>query len=322
MRLPLALPSPTDRAVDAAALGENSLDLLVVVPEHPRRNSKQKMLELTHRPGGQCATAMVACARLGWRARYVGHFGDDPNGQSGIESLRQEGVDVDYARTIAGATSQTAVILVDASTHDRTVIWHRHPALAMGADDVRPGAVTGARVLLVDGQDPPAATRAAAIARRAGTRTVIDIERVRPGTEALLKEIDIIIASEAFPPELTGIPATGAALRAMFDEFRPTAACVTLGEAGSLAVCDGREIQTPAFRVDVVDTTGAGDAFRGGFIAGWLKAGDDTDLDEALRYASAVAAMKCRVLGAREGLPRDLDVEAFLADHPRKVAAG
>jgi sugar/nucleoside kinase (ribokinase family) len=316
MRLPLTLPASTSRAVDAAALGENSLDLLVVVPEHPARNSKQMMLQLSHRPGGQCATAMVACARLGWRARYIGHFGDDPNGRSGIESLELEGVDVTFARTIPGATSQTAVILVDATTHDRTVLWHRHPALAVTPADVRAESVASARVLLVDGQDTAAATRAAAFARAAGTRTVIDIERVRPGTENLLKEIDVIIASEGFPPELTGIPATGAALRAMFDEFRPALACVTLGEAGSLAICAGREIRTPAFRVDAVDTTGAGDAFRGGFIAGWLKGGEHTDLDDTLRYASAVAALKCRVLGAREGIPRQVEVDAFLAANP------
>jgi sugar/nucleoside kinase (ribokinase family) len=168
---------------------------------------------------------------------------------------------------VKGATSRTAVILVDGATHDRTVIWHRHPALEMLPADVVPAAVTSSRVLLVDAQDPAAATHAAACARTAGTRTVIDIERVRPGTEPLLRQIDVIIASEAFPPEFTGIPAVGAALRAMFDQLRPSVACVTLGEEGSLAVCGGREIRTPAFDVDAVDTTGAGDAFRA-FLAG------------------------------------------------------
>jgi sugar/nucleoside kinase (ribokinase family) len=316
MRLPLTLAPSASRAVDAAALGENSLDLLVVVPEHPQRNSKLMMTQLTHRPGGQCATAMVACARLGWRARYIGHFGDDPNGRSGIASLELEGVDVRYARAIPGATSQTAVILVDAATHDRTVIWHRHPSLALTPADVVPASVEEARVLLVDGQDTAAATRAAACARAAGTRTVIDIERVRPGTDALLRQIDVIIASEAFPSELTGNPDIGAALRVMFAEYRPAVACVTLGESGSLAICGGREIVTPAFRVEAVDTTGAGDAFRGGFIAGWLKGDGGVDLEDILRYASAVAALKCRVLGAREGIPRAPEVEAFLAEHP------
>jgi sugar/nucleoside kinase (ribokinase family) len=313
MRLPLTLPAP-HRAVDAAALGENSLDLLVVVPEHPRRNSKLMMTELTHRPGGQCATAMVACARQGWRARYIGHFGDDPNGRIGIESLQAEGVDVQYARAIEGATSQTAVILVDAATHDRTVIWHRHPALALTPADVVPASVEDARVLLVDGQDTAAAAHAAACAKAAGTRTVIDIERVRAGTDELLKQIDVIIASEAFPSELTGRADIGAALHAMYEEYRPAVACVTLGESGSLAICGGREIVTPAFRVDAVDTTGAGDAFRGGFIAGWLRGDGAADVEDILRYASAVAALKCRVLGAREGIPRAAEVEAFLAE--------
>ena len=89
-------------------------------------------------------------------------------------------------------------------------------------------------------------------------------------------------------------------------------ACVTLGNAGSLAICQGREIRTPAFEVAVVDSTGAGDAFRGGLISGYLLAGEEADVADVLTYATAVAALKCRSLGARDGLPRACDVDQFL----------
>jgi sugar/nucleoside kinase (ribokinase family) len=77
-------------------------------------------------------------------------------------------------------------------------------------------------------------------------------------------------------------------------------------------MCQGREIRTPAFDVTVVDSTGAGDAFRGGFIAGYLQAGADADAADVLTFATAVAALKCRSLGARDGLPSLADVEQFL----------
>jgi sugar/nucleoside kinase (ribokinase family) len=98
----------------------------------------------------------------------------------------------------------------------------------------------------------------------------------------------------------------------MAREYAPVVACVTLGSAGSLAICQGREIRTPAFDVPVIDSTGAGDAFRGGFLSGYFAAGPDAEIEDVLTYATAVAGLKCRSLGARDGLPRTPDVEQFL----------
>ncbi len=171
--------------------------------------------------------------------------------------------------------------------------------------------MTSGRTLLVEGFEAGTAVQAASMARAAGIPTVIDVERVRPGTVDLLREIDVIIAAEELPPELTGRDGAGAALQALFAEFRPAVACVTLGHEGSLAICQGHEIRTPAFHVPCVDTTGAGDAFRAGFLAGWL-ADPDGDLETVLQMANAVAALNCRSLGAWEGLPRPGEVETLL----------
>jgi sulfofructose kinase len=141
---------------------------------------------------------------------------------------------------------------------------------------------------------------------------VIDVEAVLPGVPALLRYIDVIVASEGFPERLTGHKDTGSALAAMAREYEPAVACVTLGSSGSLAMCQRREIRTPAFDVTVVDSTGAGDAFRGGFISGYLQAGPEAEVADVLTFATAVAALKCRSLGARDGLPRAADVEQFL----------
>jgi sulfofructose kinase len=152
-------------------------------------------------------------------------------------------------------------------------------------------------------------------ARRAGIPTIIDVERVRPGINELLQHIDVIIAAQDFPSALTGYEETGRALAALSREFAATVVCVTLGADGSLARSGGREIRTPAFSVDCVDTTGAGDAFRGAFAAACLRA-PDGDVEDALRFANAVAALNCRGLGARGGLPWNEEVERLLTAQP------
>ena len=311
MRIPLDLPPP--RPFDVLAVGLNSIDLLTVVDGHPVPDGKMRMAEFAELPGGQCATAAVALARLGCRTGYIGRVGDDAFGRTTVDSLRREGVDVTHVVTVPGATSQFAVILVDRRGGTRTVIWHRHPGLDMVPEDVPASVVADARVLHVDCHETAAVTAAAIAARAANTRTVIDVERVRPGVDGLLRQMDVIIAAEAFPSEFTGQKAVGAALRALQRESGAAVVCVTLGAEGSLALAQGREIRTPAFHVPVVDTTGAGDVFRAGFIAGWLQGGDGAILEDVLRWANAVAALKCRALGARTGCPRLTELHELLA---------
>lgn len=311
MQIPFTLLAADARAFDVVGLGQNSVDQLAVVAEFPKSNTKHRIDQFAHLPGGQVASAMVCCARLGWRARYVGRFGDDELGRMGLASLSDEGVDISAAQTVAART-RFAIVLVDGRTGDRTVLWDRDPALALRPGDVADDVWQSARVLHVDCEDIAAATAAAKAARAAGALTVIDVEAVLPGVPALLRHIDVIIASEGLPEKLTGHKDTGSALAAMAREYGPAVACVTLGAAGSLAMCQGREIRTPAYDVPVVDSTGAGDAFRGGFISGYLAAGPEADVADVLTFATAVAALKCRSLGARHGLPHPADVEQFL----------
>ncbi len=297
--------------------GLNSVDLIAVVDEYPAPDSKHPLKSLTRLPGGQAATAMVACARLGWKSRYIGRFGGDEPGALGRESLVREGVDVSAAATVAGATNQMAIVLVDAKTAQRTVLWQRHPGLKMTAADVDAREVCTGRVLLVDCHETEAATQAARLAREARMVTVIDVEKVRPGIDKLLREMTIIIASASFPAQMTGRAGVGEALVALAREFPGAAVvAVTLGSDGSLALSEGREIRTPGFRVEAVDTTGAGDVFRGGFIAACLAEHAPGDLRHVLRYANAVAALKCRRLGARDGIPRADEVNDLLRAQP------
>jgi sulfofructose kinase len=316
VRIPFSIPAAGARQFDVAGFGLNSVDLVAVVAEYPASNSKQRLQRFARLPGGEIATAMVTCTRLGLRATYVGSFGDEEMGAFSRASLSSEGVDIQASRTVAGATNRFAIILVDARSGERTVLWDRHPALAMAPGDVPKEAVTSGRLLIVDCHEPAASRQAALYARAAGSPTIIDVEKVRPGIADLLVNIDAIICSEHFPAELTGHEGLGHALETIGRDCGAPLVCVTLGAEGSLAWCNGREIRTPGFPVDCVDSTGAGDAFRGGFAAACLRMADG-DIEDVLSYANATAALNCRKLGARGGLPSPDEVDQLMLARPK-----
>jgi sugar/nucleoside kinase (ribokinase family) len=311
--LPLTPPEAAGKAVDVVGLGESSVDLVAVVDEHPAANAKLPIRSLTRFVGGQVTTALVACARLGCRARYAGCLGDDAEAEIIIEALGREGVELRVARR--RVRSRSAIIVVDRRTGARTVLEYRDPSLVFAAGEISAETVTGGRVLLVDATDAAASRHAAAVARAASIPVVLDIEQAlddREATVALLRSVDVVIAAEAFPGRFTGTPLLGDALRKLEGLSGASLVVATLGAAGSLARCGGIEIRTAGFRVEAVDTTGAGDAFRGGFIAGWLGAARAARADTLLEYANAVAALNCRGFGAQSGLPTRAQVNAFV----------
>jgi sulfofructose kinase len=308
VRLPFAVPAAAAHAFDLVGLGQNSFDYIAVVPTYPARNAKIEVMTMSAQAGGQIATALVACARLGWRTRYIGTFGDDEAGTVSRESLEAEGVDLSAARTMPNARNRTAMIVVDATSGERTVLWHRDPALLAGAD--APAATSG-RMLVVDGEDLQAAIAAAAAARQAGIVTLVDVDEAQPGIHELLAHVDAVIVAEDFPSALTGHPQVGRALEMIQNEFHSPLVCATLGKKGSLARCGGHEIRTPPASVDCVDSTGAGDVFRGAFAAGCLR-WPEGDLERVLAYANAAAALSCRAIGARGSLPNRDELDRLL----------
>lgn len=320
MQIPVRLPPPGAGRVDVAGLGENSLDLVATLDAFPRPDSKMPMEGFARLPGGQVATAMAATARLGWVSRYVGRVGDDEGGRLVCDSLVSEGVDTSAVAILPGVTTRLSMLLVDRSAATRTVLWHRDPALRWpGPRALTPGpglpveALLAARVLLLDGTDVDASRAAARAARAAGVPVVADVDTVGEGVDALLADVDVIMAAASFAEAVTGRANRGDAVARLASRYPQAAVvCVTYGEDGSLARCEGRELFTPAFPVRCVDSTGAGDVFRAGFLAGWLRGGEGAGLAQAMRYASAAAALNCRGLGARGALPTRAEVDDLL----------
>ena len=307
MEFGIEIPAP--KPFDAVALGLNAIDHLIVVPHYPGFNSKVPFLSHTLAPGGQCATAMVTLARLGMRTRYIGKVGSDEMGRIQIRSLESEGVASSGVTVVDGAESQSAFIVIDEPTGERTVIWHRDEKLMIGEEEVDRAAVISGRVLLLDGHNVAASIAAASYARDAGIPTVLDIDNIYPGSQDLLPLIDFLIASTSFPLRMTEESDLRTALKKLSEMTGSLFVAATLGRDGVLAYFQGEYIYSPAFTVDCRDTTGAGDAFHGGFIYGLLAG---LSVEETLRCANAVAGLKCRAIGARTALPTLEELTALL----------
>jgi sulfofructose kinase len=301
---------PAGKAFDAVALGLNAVDHLIVVPNFPEFNTKIPFISHTRAPGGQCATAMVTLARLGMRARYIGKVGSDDAGRLQIASIESEGVECSGVAVVEGAETQTAFIIIDQISGERTILWDRDERLTITADEVDRDAVTSGRVLHLDGHDVAASIAAAGYAREAGVPTVLDIDNAYPGYENLLPLIDFIICSSTFTERVTGERKLRTGLRKLAEVSRSPFVAATTGRDGALAYFREQYIHSPAFEIECRDTTGAGDAFHGGFIYGLLAG---FGVEETLRFSNAVAALNCRSVGARTALPTLAEVHTLLA---------
>lgn len=281
-----------------AGIGINATDTVIRLPRFPTVDSKVEVTSAETKAGGQVASAMVACQRWGLRTRYAGKVGDDPAGEFQREEMRREGVEAHWI-TVKGAASQSAFILVDEPSGERTVLWKREPAIALRPEDIRPEWLDGASVLLVDGHDTEAAALAARWARERGVAVVADLDNRYRGVEALLQFADYPITSRDFPGRLTGERDLLAALPKMHAEFKCRMTGATLGRLGVI-VWDGAQFTLcPGFHVDAVDTTGAGDVFHGAFLYGLVHG---WEVKETLEFSCAAAALNCEALGARGGI--------------------
>jgi sugar/nucleoside kinase (ribokinase family) len=266
--------------------------------------------------GGQIATALVTCRRLGLRARYIGKLGDDEAGKFQLASLRRERLDIRYVRVARNTPNQLAYIVVDQATGERTVLWDRDPRLTLATEEVPRRAVLGARALHVDGCDVEACLQAARWARQAGVPVAADLDTVYKRVEKLFPYVDYLIASTNFLPAVTGENDPFRVLEYMSREYGVRAPGMTLGRDGALVYWEGRFLYSPGFVVETVDTTGAGDVFHGAFIYGLLAG---WPLARVLAFSNAVAGLNCTALGARGGIPTLAEAEALLAGGRRRA---
>src|ERR1051326_8602378 len=241
MKFPIE--APASKRFDAVGFGLNAVDHLIVVPAYPEFDTKIRFIEHTQSAGGQAATAMVALQRLGLQAAYAGRFGSDAEGQFGLQTLKTDGVNVDFAEVVAGARNQIAFITIDARSGERTIVWDRDDRLAYQPEEAPVEFGSLGRVLHLDAHDPPACVRIAQAAKSSGAIVSADIDNVYEGLPELLPLIDIMIGSKEFPRRVTGIVDERAALIELHARFGCALVGMTIGAAGGGGDCAGEVIE-------------------------------------------------------------------------------
>jgi sugar/nucleoside kinase (ribokinase family) len=300
------------RTVDLVGVGLNATDTLIPVAQFPARGSKIEFSGATVMQGGQAATTVVACQHWGLSTRYVGKLGDDEAGRLHCEAFSKAGVDARLI-AVAGGASPQSLILVDGGG-ERTVLCRRDERLVLAPADLDREWIVAARALHVDGRDTAACTTAARWAREAGMPVIADLDEVYPAVEELIRNTDYPIVSRDFPCRLMGDSSLEGALRGMHARYGCRLTAATLGQEGVLAWDGERLCHRSAYRVAVVDTTGAGDVFHAGFIYGLLKG---WPLERQLDFACAAAALNCAAVGARGGIRSVEEIEALMVAAPR-----
>ena len=293
---------------DVVGVGTNSVDEVVSLPVELAAAAdvgKARMADRVWLCGGQTATVTAACARFGLASRYIGAFGADEHGALVERTLHERGVDLSCA-VRCDAPNRGAVILVDPRGR-RTVLWHRSdklrlPAAALMGDALR------CRVVHVDDDDPETALAAARQGQAMGARVTSDLEHLSDRAELLVSAVTHPILDQRLASDLTGEGDPERALRKL-RRLNGGLLCVTMGEQGSAALEEDRFHHAPAFAVEAVDTTGAGDVFRAAFVFGLLRGRDAAEL---LRFANAAAAVSCTRAGAIPSAPTLEEVDQFL----------
>jgi sugar/nucleoside kinase (ribokinase family) len=299
----------TPREVDLVGLGQSSIDHVALVEGLPAFATKEPLLAYERLPGGQVATAILAAARLGLRGAFLGSVGDDEASLAVLAPLRRAGVDVSGVRVRAGTPTQLAIILVDRESGERTVLWYRDPRLRLSSGELRREEIVRGRALHLDAGDPDASAWAGKVAREAGIPVLLDADGSGPGVDALLATVDFPIVSRQFAEKHFGTRSVREALRGLV-AAGARMGVVTLGSQGALARLGEREIESPAFRVEARDTTGAGDVFHAAFAWALL---EGLAPERVLAAANAAAALNCCALGAQGGLPTREELLGFLA---------
>ena len=300
----LASPKPI-----IICIGHTAYDLTWEVEQLPQGGGKMPATGFHQGGGGMAANAAAVAAILGADSHFWGRVGDDFAGRTMMEELRTIGVDVSGLRLFAGARSSISGILVDA-TGERRIVNYRGANLPNDADWLPLHILTGAKAVLGDVRWPAGAGKAFASARAAGVPTVLDGDTAHSHIySSLLPLVDYAIFSQPGLKDFAPAQTNDEARLRLALTLGCRLAAVTRGAAGTVWTDGGPLHHQPAFRVDVVDTTGAGDAFHGAFA---VALGGGVPTAGAFRFAAAVAALKCTRHGGRAGIPNIAGVLAAL----------
>ncbi|MET8250706.1 ribokinase [Micromonospora sp. NPDC005197] len=290
-----------------AVVGSANMDLVAMAPSLPRPGETMLGTEFVMVPGGKGANQAIAAVRAGASCAFLGAIGSDAFGVTLRARITAAGVDTGHLRVVYG-TSGVALVMVNAQGENAILVTPGANDALVGLTDEELATVRGADVLVAQLEIPVQTVTAAALAAQAaGTRVILNAAPARDLPPELLGAVDLLVVNEGEAQAFTGRGREEP--RALLDLV--PRAVLTLGDAGAWYVDrNGAEVHVPAVRVDVVDSTAAGDAFTAALAVGW---GEGRDVVDAVRWAAAAGAACVRKLGASVALPQRAEIDALYA---------
>lgn len=297
--------------INIVGIGANVCDTLFTVSNYPVEDTKLRAESMTLSGGGPCATGLVAASKLGASCAYIGNLTDDNAGQFLMEDMKKYSVSTDFVTVLKGYTSFSSCIWLSKDSAARTCVFYKGNIPALKLNEGQQKAVADAEILMIDGNEIDAAEEAARIANANGTKVLYDAGGLYDGVEKLLPYADILIPSEEFALGHTKAQNAEDAAKILFEKYSPEVVVITQGKKGGI-IYDGNKIEEyPAFLVDAVDSNGSGDVFHGAFA---FAVTNNMSYNKACIFSSAVSALKCTKVGAREGTPTYDETIEFLKE--------
>lgn len=298
---------------DVLGIGCNSIDFLCLLDGPPVEDEKIEVSRIEMQGGGNIGTALVAVSKLGGKAGYYWAVGDDEYRERILSEFAKYGVDTGFVE-ITGGKNPIAVILVNRQTSTRTIFYTKRDIAVLSPEQLEESIVTKGRVLLIDFYHPETSLAVSRLAAKNGIPVVLDAEKVVECADEVMKNSNYVIASRGFASEFCGTRSdveNGKLLEIFAKNTSCAVVCITFGKNGAQAYVreDKEVIRQNAFPIDVLDTTGAGDVFHGAFSFCIAKG---YSIRESLKVSAACAALKCRALGGRRGVPGMEEVKALI----------
>ena len=299
--------------IKVVGLGQACFDCLGRIPCFPDEDTKIELTDLHMQCGGPVASALTVLSGFGIRSSFIGSISDDYFGTEIVKNLRNESIDTTQLKITPGFTSQFAFISINRVNGNRNIFWKRSSAPFLTADEIDLTIFKNAEYLHLDGLMIDASIEAAKQAKKMGLKVVIDAGTLREGFLDLLPYADVLITSEKFAEAISGD-----------NNFKPESALeklkgisradtiITRGTKGSIGLSGDKIITQPAFKIDAVDTTGAGDVYHGAYIYGLIM---KWDMHACMRFASAVSAIKCKNVGVKNAVPGIEIIKNFMDSH-------
>lgn len=297
-------------------IGANVYDTLITTPFYPVEDTKLRASGVKECGGGPCGTGLIAAAKLGASAAYIGALAKDSGGEFLLADMKRFGMSTDFVDMVEGKSSFSSYIVLSEESASRTCVFNKENLPDFELDEKKADAIRTAQVLMVDGNELENAVKGAKIARDSGCKVLYDAGGLYKNVEKLLPYADILIPSEEFALGHTGKTTAEDAAKCLFDKYSPEVVVITQGVKGGI-IYDGKDIKSyPSFKVDAVDSNGAGDVFHGAFA---FSVSMGYNYYKSCVFSSAVSALKCTKLGARDGVPSFDETIKFLKECGQNV---